>query len=321
MGAYLNRYCQTPNLDKFAKQSLIFNNAFTTVSSCSPSRAQILTGLASHQNGMYGLHHSIHHFNVFDSVQSLPNILKQNNIYTGIIGKKHVGLKNNFNFDYEQTEENHSINQIGRNITRIKLYVRDFLHNIEKMRTKSFFLVVAFHDPHRCGHITPQYGEFCERWGSGEENMGIIPDWKPIYYDWTNLPYPKGLPETDIVKQELAAQYMAISRLDQGIGLILNELKNRNLMSSTLIMYTSDNGPPFPFGRTNLYDYGIHEPLIMYSPEDNVRRNSVTYAMTSLLDIFPTVLDAFQINSSTFSNNSTYFTGRSLLPLLKEGNF
>ena len=50
---------------------------------CICSRSAILTGLPSHQNGMYGLHHGIHHFNSFDNVQSLPKILKRNNIRTG----------------------------------------------------------------------------------------------------------------------------------------------------------------------------------------------------------------------------------------------
>lgn len=155
MGAYRNRICQTPNLDKLAKQSLIFNNAFSSVSSCSPSRASILTGndikknifdscksdenivfitffiefsgMPSHQNGMYGLHQGVHHFNAFDSVTSLPNILREHNIKTGLIGKKHVGPSNVFSFDYERTEETMSINQVGRNITRIKHFVRDFL--------------------------------------------------------------------------------------------------------------------------------------------------------------------------------------------------
>lgn len=36
MGSYLNKICQTPNLDKLAKESLLFNNAYTSVSSCSP---------------------------------------------------------------------------------------------------------------------------------------------------------------------------------------------------------------------------------------------------------------------------------------------
>lgn len=127
MGAYRNRICQTPNLDALAKNSLIFNNAFTSVSSCSPSRAALLTGQPSHQNGMYGLHQGIHHFNSFDATTSLPNILRKQNIRTGLIGKKNVGPADTFKFDYEQTEEEHSINQIGRNITNIKLLVREFL--------------------------------------------------------------------------------------------------------------------------------------------------------------------------------------------------
>lgn len=127
MGTYLNRISQTPNLDALAKQSLIFNNAFTSVSSCSPSRAALLTGQPSHQNGMYGLHQAENHFNSFDSVRSLPQMLHEQNIRTGLIGKKHVGPTSVFNFDYERTEEKYSINQVGRNITHIKLLVREFL--------------------------------------------------------------------------------------------------------------------------------------------------------------------------------------------------
>lgn len=127
MGAYRNRICQTPNLDALAKQSLIFNNAFTSVSSCSPSRAALLTGQPSHQNGMYGLHQGIHHFNAFDDVESLPAILRKNGIRSGIVGKKHVGPMDAFKFDFERTEEHYPINQVGRNITKIKLLVREFL--------------------------------------------------------------------------------------------------------------------------------------------------------------------------------------------------
>ena len=41
---YNNTVCKTPNLNKLAKRSVIFRNAFTSVSSCSPSRSAILTG-------------------------------------------------------------------------------------------------------------------------------------------------------------------------------------------------------------------------------------------------------------------------------------
>lgn len=45
----------------------------------------------------------------------------------GIIGKKHVGPEPVYPFDFAYTEENGSILQVGRNITRIKLLVREFL--------------------------------------------------------------------------------------------------------------------------------------------------------------------------------------------------
>lgn len=48
---------------------------------------------------------------------------------------------------------------------------------------RPFFLYVAFHDPHRCGHSQPQYGTFCEKFGNGESGMGRIPDWTPQTYD------------------------------------------------------------------------------------------------------------------------------------------
>jgi len=210
MGAYRNRIIQTPNLDALAKKSLIFNNAYTSVSSCSPSRAALLTGMPSHQNGMYGLHQAEHHFNVFDNVAALPTILRKSNVRTGLIGKKHVGPDNNLKFDFERTEEQYSINLVGRNITKIQLLVREFLagqsNNSAGAKTEPFFLMVAFHDPHRCGRVSPQYGSFCERFGTGEEGMGLIPDWHPIFYQWDQLELPYYVPDTEWARHDVAAQ-------------------------------------------------------------------------------------------------------------------
>lgn len=123
-------------------------------------------------------------------------------IFSGIIGKKHVGPGSVYPFDFAYTEENNSVLQVGRNITRIKLLVRKFFHThkeeaAERRRVRGqgtsgdpkveeeerpFFLYVAFHDTHRCGHSQPQYGAFCEKFGNGEMGMGRIPDWTPVYY-------------------------------------------------------------------------------------------------------------------------------------------
>ena len=41
-----------------------------------------------------------------------------------------------------------------------------------------------------------------------------------------------------------------------GVGLLLNELEEQNLINDTLVIFSSDNGIPFPSGRTNFYDPG-----------------------------------------------------------------
>lgn len=97
--------------------------------------------------------------------------------------------------------------------------------------------MVSFHDPHRCGDVSPQYGSFCERFGSGEIGMGSIgiktpfkfndlnhnlilnfsADWHPIYYQWDEIDLPYNVPDTEPTRRDIAAQYTTISRLDQGL--------------------------------------------------------------------------------------------------------
>ncbi|XP_064612746.1 N-sulphoglucosamine sulphohydrolase-like [Liolophura sinensis] len=313
---YNNSVCKTPNLNQLAKRSVVFQHAFTSVSSCSPSRSTILSGLPQHQNGMYGLHQGYHHFNSFDKVKSLPLLLKKAHIRTGIIGKKHVGPDYVYPFDFAETEENNSILQVGRNITRIKELVQLFLHTND---SRPFFLYIGFHDPHRCGHTHPEYGNFCEKFGNGEPRMGLIPDWKPVLYNPEDVVVPYFIQDTPAAREDIAHQYTTISRLDQGIGLVIKELEEAGYLDNTLIIYTSDNGIPFPSGRTNLFDPGLVEPFLVSSPRHPYTWGQRSEALVSLLDIVPTVLDWYELgypNYSIFQHHTVKLTGQSLLPEL-----
>ncbi|RWS24789.1 N-sulfoglucosamine sulfohydrolase-like isoform X1 [Leptotrombidium deliense] len=295
ISVYNDPVCKTPNIEKLSERSVTFENAFTSVSSCSPSRSSLLTGLPTHTNGMFGLHNSEHHFNSFEAVRSLPTILKKHGIKTGIIGKKHVGPSSVYNFDFEETEENNSIMQVGRNITRIKLLVRKFLREAKN----NFLLYVAFHDPHRCGHEKPEYGNFCEKFGTGEPGMGLIPDWKPTHYDPNQIKVPYYIPNTNEAKADLANYFTTISRLDQG-------------------KYWIDNGPSFPNGRTNAYDPGVREPFFISNPKEPQMWGKREDSYVSLLDVVPTVLEWFQIQYPNYKlfNKPVKLTGKSLLPLI-----
>ena len=64
-----------------------------------------------------------------------------------------------------------------------------------------------------------------------------------------------------------------------GIGLLLQELEMAGFTEDTLVVYTSDNGIPFPYGRTNLYDSGIREPFLLSSPEHKKSWGKVSFPL------------------------------------------
>ena len=97
IGAYDGIYKKinpTPNIDKLAKQGMLFQNSFCTNSICGPSRAVIQTGKHSHLNGFK------HNGDKFDaSQQTFPKLLRKSGYQTAMIGKWHL-KSNPQGFDY-----------------------------------------------------------------------------------------------------------------------------------------------------------------------------------------------------------------------------
>lgn len=287
VGCYGDPVAKTPNIDALAKSGTRFTNAFASVASCSPSRATLLSGLPTHQNGQYGLAHAEHNFHSFNKTKGLPALLAPAGYRSGVIAKLHVLPKESYPFDVELPGN-------GRNPVQIVEQARKFLADTGD---KPFFLLVGFTDPHRAA--------------KGFANDGKYPPSVPaVKFDPKTVPVPYHLPDTPEVRAELAEYYESVARLDYGVGQVLKLLEDSKKLDDTLVIFLSDNGIPFPGAKTTLYDAGVHLPLIIRKPGQ--KAGVVCDAMASWTDIAPTILDWAGVKPPADRR------GRSLLGVLEQ---
>jgi N-sulfoglucosamine sulfohydrolase len=283
LGCY-GSFVRTPNLDRLAQNGTRFTHSFATVASCSASRAVILTGLYTHSNGQYGHAHHPYNFHTFAAVRSLPKVLRESGYRTGVLGKLHVNPPAVYTFDVEKP---------GGDVTGIAEEARKFFAEAGE---KPFFLHVGFHEPHRAGK------------GFGNERAKGVP---PERYEPKDVRLPYFLPDIPEAREEIAEYAQAVSRMDRGVGLVLDALREAKQEANTLVVFLSDNGIPFPGAKTTQYEAGLRLPLLISSPAAK-RRGTVTSAMVNWADLAPTALDWAGVKAPV------EMPGRSILPVLEE---
>lgn len=158
----------------------------------------------------------------------------------------------------------------------------------KRPKDKPFWLQIGFTDPHRPyrpGAFEPPH----------DPARVIVPKWLP---DW---------PE---VRQDLAHYYDFIARMDAEVGQLMDLLHTQGLAENTMVIFTGDNGMPFPRAKGTLYEAGIHVPLIAWMP-GRIAAGAVQSEMISHADLAPTWLDAAGLAPGP------KMQGRSFLPLLQ----
>jgi arylsulfatase A-like enzyme len=85
LGCYGDPFVKTPNIDRFAKEGVVFTNTYCQQAVCGPSRASFLTGMRPDYTGVWDLETEMRNIN--PEILSMPQFFKQNGYITAGIGK------------------------------------------------------------------------------------------------------------------------------------------------------------------------------------------------------------------------------------------
>jgi arylsulfatase A-like enzyme len=312
MGCAGNANVITPNIDRMAREGILFRKTYANVPVCCPARAILMTGTYPHINGMVA-----NDLRLRESETTIAEILKQKGYRTGFIGKWHLdggprdpgfvppGPRRQ-GFDFWAAYECHHkhfeptyFRDTPEVITKKQFepeascdFAVEFLHS--QSSEQPFFLTIQMGPPH-------------DPYGAPEEYMNRYPperihppdNWQPGSESRSdtgkrqknaammnrNVP-PGGL-------EEIAAYYAAITALDDQVGRLLNTLKERGFDENTIILFTSDHGDMLGSHgmrrKRKPHDESARIPGIMRWPL-NIPQGQVVDTLFSHIDMAPTLL-------------------------------
>jgi N-sulfoglucosamine sulfohydrolase len=202
---------------------------------------------------------------------------------------------------------------------------------LESDTEEPFFLYYCTTDPHRGGGVVEENKFKPDRFGNREEGYEGVEE---TFFSPDDVEVPPYLPDTPECRAELAQYYQSVARMDQGIGLLFEQIKKLGKWENTVIIYISDNGIAFPGAKTNIYQAGINLPCIVKYHKKNAN-NVVSEAKINWADLTPTILDIagllkeaekvlidrYNLTKDNWDNTANEtFHGRSFKSVL-EGNY
>jgi arylsulfatase A-like enzyme len=279
-GANGCRWVHTPGFDRIASEGILFSNCYTPNAKSAPSRACVLTGRYSWQLGAAGNH--IPQFPA--DIKVVTEALKENGYEVAFTGKGWApGVANKEDGSprqltgtpYQQKKTQPPTPQIGK--TDYTANFKDFLD--EHQSNQPWFFWVGFNEPHRA-----------YQFGSGEALGGKTKDMidhVPLYF-----------PDNATVRTDLLDYAFEIEYLDTHLVRIIEELEKRGLLDNTIVVFTSDNGMPFPRGKANDYEISNHIPLAVMWKNGIARPGRTATDYVNFVDFAPTFLQASNTNAT-----------------------
>lgn len=254
---------KTPNIDKMADNGVLFTNNCVTTSVCWISRATLVTGVYYSRHLQFAPH-STNMYTTNPWNETLFPKLKSSGYYTGLMGKWHVPQPepemtmafdkremyygDHWSKDYSAHGSDEVMQITDKNLND----AIDFLQT--RPRDKPFFLKVSYFATHAWdGHKPPYMPKNETRRKHYPESMFVEPPKTATPWHWENLPRFfnernegrsrwKHRFDKHHFQESIKDLYAMATEVDDTVGIIMEELKEQNLLKNTMIIFTTDNG-------------------------------------------------------------------------------
>lgn len=262
-----NTVIKTPNFDRIAQEGVLFTHTFISTPSCTASRSSLLTG-----QWPWRLKEAANLLGPLrPELEVFPDLLEKAGYYIGFAGKG-CGPANPLG--------------LGRQREPAGIKFQDFGEFLDKKpEDKPFYFWFGSHNPHR-----PYTWEVGVKSGMNIDDVVV----------------PTFLPDSEIVRKDLCDYYWEVQQFDHELGELLQILKDKDELDSTLIIVTSDNGKPFPRAKHNLYDAGTRVPMSMRWG-NQIEGGQVIDRLISLSDIAPSLLELVGIEIPEAMTGRSFF--------------
>lgn len=303
---------KTPNLDRLAAESVVFDSCYTPCPVCAPARGSFIAGRYVNRIGTWD------NSTPYDgTVKGLSHHLTEHGKQYVCIGKTHFHHEGDYGFTYQEYAgymhrpdigcffRDHKTGRVGAEKRYEKIGLKteesydDRVLNSslswleEHGKEEDWALYVGFLDPHFPFYVKK------ENWDYFEKLITEVPDalkppftslneplsWLRTYFKCEEVP-------EETVKKLLIGYHCAIAELDERLGILLDKIEELGLKDSTVFCYTSDHGEQLGYHglwwKCTMFEQSAHVPMIVRVPGQTPKRISVP---VNLVDWFPTVCE------------------------------
>lgn len=278
LGCYGDEFATTPNLDKLSRESVLYDNAFSSGPACSVSRTTIITGVYGSTLGTENMRSN---YPIPDFIKFFPKYLREAGYYVTNNGKEDYNIIKKKGFwDRNIWDESNS---------------EATYKNREP--DQPFFAIFNL--------------------GTTHESRIHKPVTK-LNHDKEKVSLPPYHPATSEMKFDWAHYYDQIEKMDRQVGELLQELEESGLAENTIVFYYSDHGGALAGSKRFMKDAGLRVPLLIRTPEKYKalapdEPGSRTNNIVSFEDFAPTILNLAGIEIPSYMEG-TPFLGKKVAP-------